>query len=199
MVLTSCRRLCRQARYSSRTEEREAGLNEQFENSRCSHSEYPHRRLRLKRALVKRLGVNTSLTVHNCPSNSDCLTNSYGVARRYTVWDSTSPSPKTEDIPTNMHKFVLWTVLSAALTTSFPAHGQLPSGAKRLSVRPARRNSRTRGAEPGRVRVRHSCPGLRTASELARLEFRAARNFNSWFGGIVDVGGSYIDRKITVT
>lgn len=37
--------------------------------------------------------------------------------------------PKTEDIPTNMHKFVLWTVLSAALTTSFPAHGQLPSGA----------------------------------------------------------------------
>lgn len=129
LVLTSCRRLCRHARYSSRTEEREAGLNEQFENSRCSHSEYPDRRLRLKRALVKRLGVNASLTVHNCPSNSDCLTNSYGVARRYTVWDSTSPSPKTEDIPTNMHKFVLWTVLSAALTTSFPAHGQLPSGA----------------------------------------------------------------------
>ena len=86
-----CRRLARHARYSSRTEEREAGLNEQFENSRCSHSEYPDRRLRLKRALVKRLGVNTSLTVHNCPSNSDCLTNSYGVARRYTVWDSTSP------------------------------------------------------------------------------------------------------------
>src|SRR5436190_6897077 len=49
-----CRRLPRHAQYSSRTEEREAGLNEQFENPRRSNSEYPKRRLRLKDAGVKR-------------------------------------------------------------------------------------------------------------------------------------------------
>jgi len=98
-----------------------------------------------------------------------------------------------------MHKFVLWTVLSAALTTSFPAHGQLPRGAIYGGYQYVRLDTTHEQEAPGRVRVRHSCLGLRTASELARLEFRAARNFNSWFGGIVDVGGSYIDRKITVT
>jgi hypothetical protein len=123
-----CRRLARHARYSSRTEEREAGLKEQFESPHCTHSEYPKRRLRLKRAGVKRLRVNCFPSVLY-PSNSYCLTDNYGLAWPYTVWDSTSPSPKTEDIPTDMYKSVLWTILFAALTTSFPAHGQLPSGA----------------------------------------------------------------------
>ena len=75
-----CRRLARHARYSSRTEEREAGLNEQFENPHCTHSEYPKRRLRLKRAGVKRLDVNCFLSVHLIRRIVYCLTDSYGLA-----------------------------------------------------------------------------------------------------------------------
>ena len=100
-----------------------------------------------------------------------------------------------------MYKSVLWTVLFAALTTSFPAHGQLPSGAIYGGYQYVRLETTHEQEALNLAAFQQVIPAVNFGrhQNMHGWNFGFQENFNSWFGGVVDVGGSYIDKKITVT
>jgi len=100
-----------------------------------------------------------------------------------------------------MYKSVLWTVLFAALTTSFPAHGQLPSGAIYGGYQYVRLDTTHEQEALNLAAFQQVIPAVNFGrhQNMHGWNFGLQENLNSWFGGVVDVGGSYIDKKITVT
>jgi len=99
-----------------------------------------------------------------------------------------------------MYKFVLW-VLFAALATSFPSHGQISTGAIYGGYQYVRLDTTHEQEALNLVAFQSGIPAVNLGrhQNLHGWNFGVQENLNSWFGGIVDVGGSYIDKKITVT